>query len=112
MMWGAKVRRERFCTANTTEIAVMGGQKIRFSGRASSMPCGVWKSALARKINNGDTIKAKTHAEIERIANLSIIGAENLGRANSEKRIEALGILALFVRPRLMPLQVNREDRE
>jgi hypothetical protein len=64
-----------------------------------------------RKINNGDTIKAKTHAEIERIANLSIIGVENLGRANPEERIEALGILALFGRPIWMPLQVNREDR-
>jgi hypothetical protein len=78
MMLGGQVRRERFCTANTTEIAAMAGQKILVSGRAAS----VWGSGELRKINNGDTIKAKTHAEIGTIANLSIIGVEKLGRSN------------------------------
>ena len=56
----------------------MAGQKILVSGRAAS----VWGSGELRKINNGATIKAKTHAEIGTIANLSIIGVENLGRPN------------------------------
>jgi hypothetical protein len=77
MMWGGQVslpRRERFCAAKTAEIAAMAGQKILFSGRASAPRVAlssVWTSV--REINNGDTIKAKTHAEIGRIANLSII---------------------------------------
>jgi hypothetical protein len=73
MIWGGKVRRERFCTAKPTEIAAMMGQKILFSGRDSI-------SGEVKEINNkGDTIKAKTHAEIGTIAHLSIIGVEDLG---------------------------------
>ena len=69
-MCGGKVRRERFCATKTTEIAAMAGQKIRVSGRASN----AWPSAAGKlKINNGYTIKAKMHAEIGRIAYLSII---------------------------------------
>jgi hypothetical protein len=55
-----------------TEIATMAGQKIRVSGRASNP----WTAGMLRKINNGDTIKAKTHAEIGTIAYLSIIALE------------------------------------
>jgi hypothetical protein len=64
-----------------------------------------------RKINNGATIKAKTHAEIGTIAHLSIIGVENLGRFNLEKCIEAFDILALYWRPRWMPLALNTLGR-
>ena len=76
-MWGGKVRRERFRTAKTTEIAAMAGQKILGSGRGSIMLCSVRPPVT--KIINGITIKAKTHAEIGTIAHLSIIGAEDLG---------------------------------
>ena len=78
----------------------MAGQKILVSGRASI----TWTAGILRKINNGATIKAKTHAEIGTIAHLSIIGVENLGRFNLEKCIEAFDILALYWRPRWMPL--------
>jgi hypothetical protein len=60
MMWGGQVSlptRERFRTANTTEITAIAGQKILFSGRASMM----LSSEVARpeeKSNNGDTIAA------------------------------------------------------
>ena len=37
------------------------------------------REAASEKINNGNTIKAKTHAEIGTIAHLSIIGVEDLG---------------------------------
>ena len=75
-MWGGKVglpTRVRVCTANTTEIADIAGQKILFSGRASIMFCGVQTSGAVRKINSGDTIKAKTHAEIATTAHLSTL---------------------------------------
>ena len=97
-MWGGKVclpRRERFCTTNTTEIADRAGQKILFSGRASIMLCDVQTSGAVRKTNTGDTIKAKTHAEIGTIAHLSIVPVETLGRPNSQECIEALDILSL-----------------
>jgi hypothetical protein len=99
MMWGGKVslpRRERFCAANTTEIAAMAGQKILFSGRGSITLCTVWTLGTVTKINNGAAIKAKTHAEIGMIAHLSIVGVEALGRPNSQECIEALDILALL----------------
>jgi hypothetical protein len=57
------------------EIAAMAGQKILFSGRASRTSVG----EEVKRINKGDTIKAKTHAEIGTIAHLSIIGLEDLG---------------------------------
>jgi len=79
MMWGGIVRRERFRTAKTTEIAAMAGQKILGSGRGSIMLCSVWAGSPVTKNINGITIKAKTHAEIGTIAHLSIIGAEDLG---------------------------------
>jgi hypothetical protein len=56
----------------------MAGQKILCSGRASITPA----SEGTTKINNGDTIKAKAHAEIGTITHLSITGAETLGRPN------------------------------
>jgi hypothetical protein len=90
MMWGGKVRRERFPTAKTTEIAVMAGQKILFSGWDAIRACSVWGKGLVIKINNGDTIKAKIHAEIGTIAHLSIIGVGDLGRLDSKECIEAL----------------------
>ena len=84
-MWGAKVRRERFRAAKTTEIAAMAGQKILFSGRGSSMSCSALRGGEVKTINNGATIKAKTHAEIGTIAHWSIIGVEDLGRPNSKE---------------------------
>ena len=71
MMCGGKIRRERFCATKATEIAAMAGQKIRVAGLTSN-ECGGTPKTLRKPIN-GDTIKAKTHAEIGRIANLSII---------------------------------------
>jgi hypothetical protein len=79
MIWGGKVTRERFCTAKTTEIAARAGQKILFSGRDSMTLCSVLIGGEVKKINKGDTIKAKTHAEIGRIVHLSIIGVDDLG---------------------------------
>jgi hypothetical protein len=93
-MWGGKVslpRRDRFCTANATEIAATAGQKILCSGRAS-----IIFSPGEIKMNNGATIKAKTHAEIGTIAHLSIVGLENLGRSSSRECIETFGILVLY----------------
>src|SRR6516165_3105998 len=81
MRWGGKVdlpRRERFCAANATVIAVMAGQKILFSGRASIMLCSVWTSGEVTRINNGDNISAKRHTAIGMIAHLSIVGEKNL----------------------------------
>jgi hypothetical protein len=40
-------------------------------------------------MNKGDTIRAKTHAEIGTIVYLSIIGVEGVGRLNSKECIEA-----------------------
>ena len=82
MIWGGKVKRERFCTAKPTEIAARAGQKILFSGRGcmSCMTLCSVSMGEVKKINKGDTIKAKTHAEIGTIVHLSIIGVEDLGR--------------------------------
>src|ERR1700729_117929 len=74
MMWGGKVRRERFCAVNIAAIAAMAGQKILVSGRGAAARVAlssVWRSVT--KAINGATTKAKTHAEIGRIANLSMI---------------------------------------
>jgi hypothetical protein len=71
-----------------TEIAAIAGQKIRFSGRASS----AWKSECVAKITNGDTIKANTHAKIGTIAHVSIIGVEDLSWFNLWKCIEVLEV--------------------
>ena len=40
-------------------------------------------------MNKGDTIRAKTHAEIGTIVHLSIIGVEGAGRLNPKECIEA-----------------------
>jgi hypothetical protein len=53
------------------EIAAMAGQKILFSGRASAALSIAWDSEGLKKINNGNTIRAKTHAKIGTIAYLS-----------------------------------------
>jgi hypothetical protein len=74
MIWGGKVRRDRFSTTKPTEIAAKAGQKILVSGRDSMTLC-----SGVKRSNNGDTIKAKTHAEIGTIAQLSIIRLEDLG---------------------------------
>ena len=78
MIWGGKVRRERFCTAKPTEIAAMAGQKILFSGRDSITLCSVLIGGEVKKSNKGDTIKAKTQAEIGAIVHLSIVEVESL----------------------------------
>lgn len=49
---------------------------------------------LATNMSNGDTIAGKAHAKTGIIANLSIIGAEDLVRPNSKECIEDLDILA------------------
>jgi hypothetical protein len=85
----------------------MAGQKILFSGRASIMLCCVQTSGAVRKINKGDTIKAKMHAEIATIAHLSSIGVENLGRPNSQECIKDLDILSLYWRPHWMLLALR-----
>jgi hypothetical protein len=106
MMWGGKVRRDRFCTAKETAIAAMAGQKILFSGRGMAL----WSVSVPGetiKMNKGETIKAKTHAEIETIAYLSIMGVEGLGWPDSKECIGALDILVLYWRPRCMPLALN-----
>jgi hypothetical protein len=90
--------------AKATEIAAMAGQKILFSGRGSAICSELALSGPSTKPINGDTIKAKTHAEIETIAHLSIIEVEDLARFNSKECIEALDILAGTWRPRWMPL--------
>jgi hypothetical protein len=103
-MWGGQVSlptRERFRTANTTEITAIAGQKILFSGRASMMLSSE-AAGPEEKSNNGDTIAAKTHAEIGMIAHLSIIRVEDLVRPNSKDCIEALEVLALCWRSRWM----------
>src|SRR5215471_17775399 len=79
MMWGGQVslpKRERFCTANATEIAAMAGQKILFSGRAPPLITVCWSDGL-KKHNNGNTITANAHAKIGTIAQISSIGVEN-----------------------------------
>jgi hypothetical protein len=40
-------------------------------------------------MNKGETIRAKTHAEIGTIVHLSIIGVEGAGRLNPKECIEA-----------------------
>jgi hypothetical protein len=72
------------------EIAVIAGQKIRFSGRASN----AWKSECVAKITNGDTIKAKTHAKIGTIADLSIVEVKDLCWSNLRKCIDVPTLLA------------------
>jgi hypothetical protein len=85
MMWGGKVTRKRFRAAKTTEIAAIAGQKILGAMALSSMSV----PGEDIKMNKGDTIRAKTHAEIGTIVHLSIIGAEGTGRLNSKECIEA-----------------------
>src|ERR1700683_1340376 len=102
MMWGGQVsslKRVRFRTPNRTEITAMAGQKILVSGRGSIMFGGLCPPVVI-KINNGDTINAKAHAESAMIAYLSIVGVENLGRPNSWEATDGLGIYALRWRPR------------
>jgi hypothetical protein len=79
-MWGGHVslaKREWFCAANTTETAVMAGQKILFSGRASIPLKIAWASDGLKKLNNGNTITAKAHPTSGMSAHLSSIGAEH-----------------------------------
>ena len=97
-------RREPFCTANRMEIAAMAGQKILFSRRASAAFSIACESEGVKKINNGATIEAKTHAKIGTIAYLSSRGMGNLGRANSQEPTEAFDILAVYSGPRLITL--------
>jgi hypothetical protein len=82
-MWGGQVRRERFCTAKTTEIAASAGQKILFSGRG--VVSRFWTSAADKPLvaapalenaHNGPTIVVKTHAKIGPITHLSMIRVE------------------------------------
>ena len=84
MMWGGKVTRERFCAVKRTEIAAAAGQKIL--GRMSLC---ITSARGKAKRNKGDTIRAKTHAEIGTIVYLSIIGVEDAGRLNPKECIEA-----------------------
>src|SRR5579884_1405565 len=87
-------RRELFCMANRMEIAAMAGQNILLSRLA--LPLSIACSSVGlKKSNNGDTIKAKTHAKIGTIAYLSSIGAGDPGRANSYECIDVLDILIL-----------------
>ena len=102
MMWGGNVRlprRERYLTANPTEIAAIAGQKILGSRRGCIILCSVWAGPVVTKINNGITIAEKTHAEIGINAHLSN-GVEDLARPNSRESIVALGIMALYERLR------------
>src|SRR5262245_46358170 len=82
--------RDRLRKAKTTDIRAMAGQKSLFSGRLSIMVCTVLTAGEVTKINNGETINAKTHAEIEMTAHWSMNGVEDLGRPDSKGRIEAL----------------------
>src|SRR3954454_1366121 len=84
MMWGGKVTRKRFRAAKRTEIAATAGQKIL--GRMSLC---IMSARGKAKMNKGDTIRAKAHAEIGTIVHLSIIGVEDAGRLNSKECIEA-----------------------
>ena len=68
------------------------------------------KSGGLKKINKGDTIKAKTHPKIGTIAHRSSIEPGNLGRANSREYLEVLDILALAWGRRLMPFAPDLFD--
>jgi hypothetical protein len=109
-MWGGKVTRKRFRAAKRTEIAVIAGQKIL----GAMALCSASPPGEAIKIVKGETIRAKTHAEIGTTAHLSIIGDEGTGRdrddcaavkigvvagPNSKECIEPLDILAFYWRP-------------
>ena len=95
------IRRERFRMAKMTEIAASVGQKILFSRRGAMIAArfpSTASGATARrsaigpvvaKINNGDTMAAKTHAAIG-----AIVGAKSLAEC-----VEAFGILSLYWRP-------------
>ena len=93
-MWGGKV------STRTISQRQNDGNCSHRRPENSSLPEGrlsaLQRVARAKKSNKGDTIKAKTHAEIGTIAHLSIIGVEDLGRPNSKECIEALDILALY----------------
>jgi len=89
------LRRERFSTANRTESAVMVGQKILGSGRASIPLSVACRSGVLTRDNSGNAIKAKIHAKIGIIAYLSIIGPDSAGRLNSYEPTEGLERRAL-----------------
>jgi hypothetical protein len=92
MIWGGNVcrtTRERLCVSNATEIAHSKGQKTLFSGRSCNMLCRVWASGVVRKINNGDTIRAKLHARIGTIVHLSMPELEGLDRLISYEYTQA-----------------------
>jgi hypothetical protein len=120
-MWEGKLTRQRFRATKRTEIAVTAGQKILFSRRGVAL-CSISVSGEA-KMNNGETIRAKIHAEIGTIVHLSMIGDEGTGRdrencaalkigvearPNSKKCIEPLDILAFYSRS---PYWANRFDQ-
>ena len=105
-MAGGKVTQERFRAAKRTEIAVIAGQKIL----GAMALCSASPPGEAIKTIKGETIRAKTHAEIGTTAHLSIIGDEGTGRdrdnceavkngvmarPNSKECIKPLDILAL-----------------
>jgi hypothetical protein len=121
MMWGGKVTRKRFRAAKRTEIAVIAGQKIL----GAMALCSASPPGEAIKIVKGETIRAKTHAEIGTTAHLSIIGDEGTGRdrddcaavkigvvagPNSKECIEPLDILAFYWRPPWMSLLASALD--
>jgi hypothetical protein len=56
------------------------------------MLCSVWAVPESRKINNGETINEKMHADIVTIAHLSIVEVEDLARFNSVGYIERFNI--------------------
>ena len=108
MMWGGKVTRKRFRAAKRTEIAVIAGQKIL----GAMALCSGSPPGEAIEIVRGETMRAKTHAEIGTTAHLSIIGDEVtdrdncaavkigvVARPNSKEYIEPLDILAFYWRP-------------
>jgi hypothetical protein len=116
-MWGGKATRQRFRAAKRTEIAVTAGQKILFSRRGMAL-CTTSVAGEA-KMNKGETIRAKIHAEIGTIVHVSMIGDGGTGRdrencaalkigvvvrPNSKKCIEPLDILAFYWRRPWMSL--------
>jgi hypothetical protein len=110
MMWGGKVTRKRFRATIRREIAVITGQKIL----GAMALCSGSPPEEAIEIVKGETIRAKTHAEIGTTAHLSIIGDEGTGRdrdncaavkigvvarPNSKEYIEPLDMLAFYWQP-------------
>jgi hypothetical protein len=91
MMWrGGEVTQERFRAAKRTEIAVIAGQKIL----GAMALCSASPPGEAIKTVKGETIRAKTHAEIGTTAHLSIIGDEGTGRDRDNCEAVKNGVMA------------------